>query len=174
MTFFSLKNKLITVPLKYGGIGGILVILLFMIFYFLGKNPLVEIKLVDILILAVFIFFSLREFRDSHNNKELHFWQGVSGGMITYFSIAIISALFILVLLVVIDPAITTDYIQSRIQLIDENKAKLVENINEQAYLDALAGVKKTTPMDLAIDDFLKKSIIGLFLTIIIAVILRK
>jgi hypothetical protein len=38
MTFFSRKNKLITVPLKYGGIGGILVILLFMIFYFLGKN----------------------------------------------------------------------------------------------------------------------------------------
>jgi len=174
MAFFSRKNKLLTVPLRYGGIGGILVILLFMIFYFLGKNPIVEIKLVDILILAVFIFFSLKEFRDSHNNRKLHFWQGVSGGMITYFSIAIISALFILVLVVVIDPTITTDYIQSRIALIDENKAKLVENINEQAYLDALAGVKKTTPMDLAFDDFLKKSIIGLFLTIIIAVILRK
>jgi hypothetical protein len=174
MSAFSLKNKLITVPLKYGLIGGVLVILLFMIFYFLGKNPLVEIKLVDILILAVFIFFSLKEFRDSHNNKELHFWQGVSGGMITYFSIGIISALFILILLVVIDPGITTNYIESRIALINENKEQLVENINEQAYLDALAGVKKTTPLDLAIDDFLKKSIIGLFLTIIIAVILRK
>ena len=174
MSTFSFKNKLISVPLKYGVIGGGLVILLYMIFYFLGKNPIVEIKLVDILILAVFIFFSLKEFRDRYNNRELHFWQGVSGGMITYFSIAIISALFILILLVVIDPGITTNYIESRIALINENKEQLVESINEQAYIDALAGVKKTTPLDLAFDDFLKKSIIGLFLTIIIAVILRK
>jgi hypothetical protein len=174
MSAFTLKNKLITVPIKYGIIGGGLVILLFMIFYFLGKNPLIEIKMVDIFLLAVFIFFSLKEFRDRYNNRELHFWQGLSGGMITYFTIAIISALFILILLVIIDPGITTNYIESRVALINENKEQLVESINEQAYLDALAGVEKTTPLDLAFDDFLKKSIIGLFLTIIIAVILRK
>jgi hypothetical protein len=57
---------------------------------------------------------------------------------------------------------------------LNENKDALIESINEQAYIDALNGVEETTPMDLAIDDFLKKSIIGLFLTIIIAVILRK
>ncbi len=149
-------------------------IMLILVFYFLGKNPLIEIKLVDIPVLAIFIFFGLKEYRDRHNNKELHFWQGITGGMITYFSIAIISALFILLLTVIIDPQITTNYIESRIQLLNENKDTLVESINEQAYIDALAGVKKTTPLDLAMDDFLKKSIIGLFLTIIIAVILRK
>jgi len=174
MGAISLKNKLISIPLKYGAIGGGLVILLFVVFYFLGKNPIIEIKYVDILLLAIFIFFSLKEFRDRHNNRELHFWQGVTGGMITYFTIAIISALFILVLLVIIDPDLTTNYIESRISLLNENKDALIESINEQAYIDALNGVEETTPMDLAIDDFLKKSIIGLFLTIIIAVILRK
>jgi hypothetical protein len=79
-----------------------------------------------------------------------------------------------LVLLVIIDPDLTTNYIESRISLLNENKDALIESINEQAYIDALNGVEETTPMDLAIDDFLKKSIIGLFLTIIIAVILRK
>jgi hypothetical protein len=104
----------------------------------------------------------------------LHFWQGITGGMTTFFTLAIISALFILVLLTAIDSGITTNYIESRIALLNENKQTLIENINEQAYLDALTGVKETTPIDLALDDFLKKSIIGLFLTIIIALILRK
>ncbi len=174
MGAISLKNKLISIPLKYGAIGGGLVIILFLVFYFLGKNPIIEIKFVDILLLGIFIFFCLKEFRDRHNNRELHFWQGVTGGMITYFTIAIISSIFILILLVIIDPNLTTNYIESRIALLNENKDTLIESINEQAYIDAVAGVKETTPLDLAIDDFLKKSIIGLFLTIIIAVILRK
>jgi hypothetical protein len=174
MRTISLQNKLIAVPLKYGVIGGGLVILLFLVFYFLGRNPLIEIRFVDILLLAIFIFFSNKEFKDRYNNKELHFWQGVTIGMITYFSIAIISALFILLLTVVIDPDLTTNYIETRIELLNENRETLVDSINEQAYMDALAGVKGTSPVDLAFDDFLKKSIIGLFLTIVIAVILRK
>jgi hypothetical protein len=174
MNAFSLDNKLISVPLKYGAIGGLLVIILNFVFYFIGKNPLVEIKFIDIPLLVIFIFFALKEFRDRYNQNELHFWQGVTGGMITFFTLAIISALFILVLLIAIDPGITTNYIESRIALLNENKQTLIESIDEQAYIDALAGVKETTPVDLALDDFLKKSIIGLFLTIIIALILRK
>jgi hypothetical protein len=76
MGAISLKNKLISIPLKYGTIGGGLVILLFVVFYFLGKNPIIEIKYVDILLLAIFIFFSLKEFRDRHNNRELQLLAG--------------------------------------------------------------------------------------------------
>jgi hypothetical protein len=174
MSAFSLKNRLVSVPLKYGAIGGAMIAGLFLIFYFFGKNPLIEIKYIDIPFLAIFIFFSLKEFRDRYNDRELHFWQGVSGGVLTYLTIAMISAFFILVLTVLIDPGITTNYIESRVALLNENKQTLIDSIDEQAYFDALEGVKKTTPLDLAFDDFLKKSIIGLFLTIIIAVILRK
>ena len=75
---------------------------------------------------------------------------------------------------VIIDPEMTTKYIESRITLLSENRQTLVEAMDEKTYLEAVAGVKETTPLDLALDDFLKKSMIGLFLTIIIAVILRK
>lgn len=174
MSFFSLKNRIVSVPMKYGGIGGGLTIILFLIFYFLGRNPLIEVKYFDIPFLAIFIFFSIKEFKDRYNNRELHFWQGISGGTLTYLTIAVISFLFILILIVVIDPGITTNYIESRVALLNENKESLIEAIDKQAYFDALEGVKKTTALDLAFDDFLKKSIIGLFLTIVIAVILRK
>jgi hypothetical protein len=40
MNAFSLDNKLISVPLKYGAIGGLLVIILNFVFYFIGKTRL--------------------------------------------------------------------------------------------------------------------------------------
>lgn len=174
MSFFTLKNKLVAVPLNYGIIGGFIVILLFLIFYFFNLSPLVNIKMTDPLILSTFIFFALKEFRNKYNNRQLHFWQGMSGGVINYVTIALISAIFILVMTVIIDPEMTAKYIESRIELLIENKQTLVDTMNEETYLKVLAGVKETTGYDLALDDFLKKSIIGLFLTIIIAVILRK
>ena len=174
MSFFSLNNNLVRVPLRYGIIGGSVVILLFLIFYFLDLDPIINIKIIDLLILAIFIFFALKEFRDRYNNRELHFWQGMTGGVINYLSIAIISALFILVMTVIIDPELTTKYIEGRIELLNQNRQTLVDTMDEETFMDAMAGVQETSPMDLALDDFLKKSIIGLFLTIIIAVILRK
>jgi len=174
MNFLSLKNKLFAVPFRYGIIGGGVVVLLFIIFYLLEMDPLVNIKMIDMLILAIFIFFALKEFRDRYNNRELHFWQGMTGGVVNYVTIAIISSVLILVMTVIIDPEMTTNYIESRIQLLNENKQTLIETMDEDTFLEAVAGVEKTTPIDLALDDFLKKSVIGLFLTIIIAVILRK
>lgn len=174
MSYYSLKNKLVAVPLKYGVIGGFIVILLILTFYFLDLDPLVNIKMADVLILSIFIFFALKEFRDRYNNRQLHFWQGMTGGVFTYLIIALISAIFILVMTVIIDPEMTTNYIASRIELLSENKQKLVDAMDEETYLKAVAGVRETSGFDLALDDFLKKSIIGLFLTIIIAVILRK
>ena len=174
MNLDFLKHKLFTVPFRYGLIGGGLVIVLFIVFYLLQLDPLVNIKIIDMLLLAIFIFFALKEFRDRYNNRQLHFWQGMTAGVTCYLTVAITSALFILIMTVIIDPAMTTNYIEGRLALLSENQEKLVETMDEQAYADAVAGVNATTPTDLALDDFLKKSIIGLFLTIIIAVILRK
>lgn len=174
MSFFSWKNKLVTIPLKYGVFGSLVVILLFLTFYFLDMDPLTNIRVVDLLILAIFIFFALKEFRDRYYNRQLHFWQGMTGGIICYLSLAIISAVFIFIMTVIIDPELTTKYIEGRLNLLNENRQTLVNTMDEETYLKAVAGVKNTTGLDLALDDFLKKSIIGLFLTIIIAVILRK
>jgi len=174
MSYFSLDNKLFAIPFKYGLIGGGIVVFLFIIFYLLKLDPLINIKVIDILILAIFIFFALKEFRDRYNNRKLHFWQGMTAGVVNYLTIALISSIFILVMTVIIDPDMTTNYIESRIILLNENKQQLIDTIDEEAYFETLAGLKETTPFDLALDDFLKKSMIGLFLTIIIAVILRK
>ena len=116
----------------------------------------------------------MKEFRNKFNDRKLHFWQGISGGVINYLTVAVISAVFIYIMTVVIDPELTTKYIESRLVLLEENRETLIDTINEETYHQTVAGIKETTATDLALDDFLKKSLIGLFLTIIIAVILRK
>ncbi|MCG8309690.1 MAG: DUF4199 domain-containing protein [Cytophagales bacterium] len=174
MALHPLNRKLVKVPLRYGILGGGVVMFLFLMFYFLDLDPLVNIKVIDMLILAIFIFFALKEFRDRYNNRALHFWQGMTAGVVTYLTLALVSAIFIYIMTVIIDPELTTKYIEGRTELLKQNRQNLVDTMDEATYLEAVAGVKETTPLDLALDDFLKKSIIGLFLTIIIAVILRK
>jgi len=158
----------------YGAIGGAVVIVLMLGLHFMGRNPLIDIRIVDVVVLAVFLVFSMREFRDRYNNRTLHYWQGVSIGMITYFVTALISAIFILMFVNFIQPDALQEYIVNRLVLLEQNKQQLIDKINEDAYKKAVDGVKMTTAADLALDDLLKKSFIGLFLTIIIAVILRK
>ena len=169
-----IKSPLIRVGLLYGVLGGAVAMILVLGLHFMDRNPLIDIRIVDVVILAVFLVFSMREFRDRYNYGALHYWQGISIGMITYFLTALISALFILVFIRFIDPDILQQYIDNRLTLLEQNKQQLIETINEQAYSKAVTGVKETTAFDLALDDLLKKSFIGLFLTIIIAVILRK
>ncbi len=141
---------------------------------FIGRNPLTDIRVVDLVILSLFLFFAMRDYRDRHNDRILYYWQGVSIGIVTFLTIALISAGFIYILTQYMKPEMVGEYIDSRLELLQQNKLQLVSTINEQAYNEALEGVKQTTSADLGLDDLLKKTFIGLFLTIIIAVILRK
>jgi len=53
-------------------------------------------------------------------------------------------------------------------------RKQIEESVGTEAYQQQLAKLPGTTALDLAADYFLKSLIIGLFLTIVIAVILRK
>ncbi len=165
---------MIKVALKYGIAGGAFFIILFLILYYTNENPLIYSKLIDVFILLIFLVFAIREFRQVYNNGKLHFWQGMSVGILTYIGMAMISAVFIYIITTIVDPQLLTHYIESRMIMLEENKDTLIETINEQAYLKSISGVKNTTAFDLALDDFLKKSITGLIITIAVSVIFRK
>ncbi len=167
------KSPLIYVALKYGLIGSIIAIASFLGFYYLRENPLLSSKLLDVVIILIFLIFSMKEFKDVYNNREFHFWQGMSIGMINYLTIALLSGLFVWIMVKFIDPQLLKSYIQERVQLIETNKNTIQNTFNEKTFQAALEGVRNTSPFDLALDDFLKNSIIGLFLTIIISVIFR-
>jgi hypothetical protein len=168
-----IKNVLLGVPLKYGLIGGCLVIGLILFLYLMDKNPLSNARYSDLFVLLVFILFAVREFRDVHNNKVLHFWQGLSVGVITALTIAVMSSICIVVICLA-DRELLPAFVSEKIEFVNQNKTSLIETIDERAYSDTIRGLKETTITDMALDDFLKKTLIGLILSIIISVIFRK
>ncbi len=172
----NLKNPLIAVPLKYGLVGGGLSVLLFLLIYFLGKNPLIVYRGFDFsfLLIPIFTAFSIKEFRDRWNNSTLRFGEGMTVGFFNYMAIAIVSALFIWIFLAVVDPELLAGYIVDRSSLLDEMKVQMIEKFGEDVYFQTIAEVQESTAFIIALDDFLKKIIIGLFLTIIISVIFKK
>ena len=169
-------HPIIAVPLKFGLVGAGIAILLFLLLYFLGKNPLIIYGNFDFsfLLIPVFIFFSIKEFRDYKNNRELLFWQGMSVGFINYFVIALVSALFIYIFLSFVDLELVSGYVADRMQIMNEMKGEMVKQMGEDVFTRTYAELGNTTAYVIALDDFLKKIVIGLFLTIIISVLLRR
>ncbi|CAN5477930.1 hypothetical protein BH23BAC1_BH23BAC1_44440 [soil metagenome] len=170
----KLKPYLIN-ALKYGLIGGVLTITLFFILLYLNVNPLVASKRLDFgfFIIPVFVFFSIKEFRNLRNYKQLRFWQGMTIGFFTYLILAFISASFIWLVLN-INNDLLDQYIFDRSLLVENNKDQIVETLGEEVFYQTYQDIQQVTPFILALDDFLKKIFAGLFITIIISVILRR
>lgn len=172
----GIKNPLIGVPLRYATIGFFLYGILFLVLYFLDYNPLVVGRPWDFgfFLIPVMIFFSIKDFKTNYNQGELRFWQGMTTGFITYATIALGTAIFIYLFLTLADPEILQGYIQDRVQLLENNKEQFIEQLGEPLYQEQLAKMHQTSAWVVALDDFWKKLAIGLFLTILIAAILRK
>ena len=171
----KIKSPLLAVPIKYGLVGGILSVLIFIIIYVLGKNPLIIYRDFDFsfLLLPIFIAFSIKEFRDNWNNRSLKFGEGMSVGFINYLIVASISGLFIFIFLN-IESSMLAEYISDRSLLIVNIKEDMVKTMGQELYQKTYDDLQGTTAYVIALDDFLKKIIIGLFLTIIISIIFKK
>jgi hypothetical protein len=120
------------------------------------------------------IFFSIKDFKTNYNQGELRFWQGLTCGFITYFGIALGAGLFIYLFITYADSTVLDGYIADRIQLIESSKERFVDQLGEDIYIEKLAKMNQTTPLVVALDHFWKKLTIGLFLTILIAAVMRK
>ncbi len=168
------QRNMARVAVKYGLTGGSIFIGLFIILFFTNEDPLLHAGLIDVVILLIFLIFAVKEYRDVYNGGSMQFGEGMTVGILCYLVMVVISAFFIYIMTAIVDPKLISHYIDTRMAMLQENKETLIETIDENAYLKSLAGVKKTTAVDLALDDFFKKSITGLIITIALAVIFKR
>lgn len=172
------QNPYLLVPFKYGAVGGVFAVALFMVLLFSGENPLLSTPvdfLVNLVILLIFVVFGIKEFKNVYHGGYLHFWQGMSIGVFTVTLIAIISSLFILLYLNGVAPELLDSYKSSMEALINSNKEAFLEQYGEDVYRKTLADNSEVRPIDLALDEFLKKKVfVGFFVTIIVSVIMRR
>ncbi len=171
-----LKNPLYKTPLKFGLIGGLMAIVIFVFLYFLGQNPVLTNKKIPfgLILLPLFIFFSVKEYRDFRNQRQLRFWQGIVIGVINYLLIAIISAIFIWAFTTYIDKSLVDDMIAFGIQHLEKGKEGFIEIYGQEYYNQTVQSAKNTTAYHIALDDFVIKVLIGTLSTFIISIILRK
>lgn len=170
----KINHPLVKVPAKFGAFGAVMVIAMFLLFYFSGSNPLIEMGMFDFFIIPIFLFFGIKEFKDSYNRRTLEFWQGMTAGFVVYFTVALVSSFFIFLFLSFTDGEIMDNYISDRLTILEEKREAIIEEMGEPTYAESETEIKSITPIDIVFDNFLKKTFVGLLLTIMIAVIMRK
>lgn len=170
------KSPLIGISLRNGSIAGILAGALLIILYFIGPHPMLILPYADfrILLFGIFIFFTLKEFRNNHQDGVLSFVQGMVGSFIFVTVAATIGAIVVL-LYSKINPEFVSDFIKQALEsakTFSEN-AVLTETEKNQIHV-MIEGLPTTNGRSLAGQHFFQSLMIGFFVSIILSVILRK
>ncbi len=170
------KSPIVTISFRYGMLAATLSIILFSVLYYFGRNPLLIPSFLDfrLLLFPIFLVFSIRDFKENRNNGLLQFWQGFSIGMLIVIIVATSMGLYIYLLGSVIDHNFTSNYVQTTIHNILQLKEKIIAQIGEDKYKKTLQLLPTTTLFDLALDYFIKSFPLGIFLTILISLVLRR
>ncbi|EON78018.1 hypothetical protein ADIS_1557 [Lunatimonas lonarensis] len=166
-------NRYLSASLPFGLAGGILLAVGFTLLYALGAEPVGMVLIFGYVIVPLFVFAGIKQFRDKHNGGELFFSQGMSVGFFVYTLMALISATFI-GLFIVMQPEVFEVFKASNIALLETKRELLIGQLGEKSYEDTFSSIQAMSLSDVVINDFLRKIIPGLFFTIIISIILKR
>lgn len=157
-------------PFGFSGAG--LCLLGMLVMYFLDVEPVSMNLIMGYFFTPIFVFFAIKSFRDTYNQGELYFSQGMTVGFFVYTLMALLSALYIFIFLQV-EPQAFDTFRQVNLDLMTDNQVVLKEQLNESAYAETYSSVAGMSRWDVAINDLLRKIFPGLFFTIIISIILK-
>ena len=169
-------RPVVKVPVRYALFASVLGTALTVVLFYSGKHPLLIPIIVDyrLLLLPLFLFFSIKEFRDVYNQRVLTFPQGMLAGLIMYAGMGLLIGLALFAFNAITNGAFVQDYVDTSYSQLIENRQKFLDAIGEEAYDRSLETTPFTSIFDLASDYFLKTCALGILFTIIISVILRK
>jgi hypothetical protein len=170
------KKELIITSLKYGLVGGILIVTPFFVLLKLGESPLLNLNtlILEGMLMFIFIYIGLREFRDRHNGGLLKFWEGMTIGFMIYLGMALVSTIIMALYIFGIDQEYVITYRQEAIEYINDSLKRISDEEEREALSNQLTRVSETEASDLVFDSLSKKILLGLALTPIGTVILRK
>lgn len=166
----------VRIACRYGLIGSIIGTVLVIILYYIGRHPFLIPVFFDfrIILFSIFIFFSLKEFREYHHQGILHFWQGMMMSMIFTLLFATMTS-FLIWMFATWKPEFVSEFVK----LFQERSRafpppQLIEQVGKETYEHNLETLSATRPLDMAKLYFKQSIVISLFLSVIISVILRR
>lgn len=168
-------TPLVKVTAKYGIIAGLLGTVLTITLYYIGRHPFLIPIFFDfrIILFCVFIYFSLREFRDSYHAGILYFWQGMIGSFVLVSVFAFSASLLILVFEMVV-PDFLDSYIRLSVEQIKALPEEIVKRIGKDVIERNLERLPSTNAVELPKLYLFQSFVLGLFISIILSVILRR
>jgi hypothetical protein len=170
----SSKQHILRAGLRYGLVGGLIAVGIFLLLFALDGDPIGTARFFDFILLPLFIFFAIKELRDYRQRGYMAYWQGMTVGFLTYLLIALLSALFLYFFLQFASQETFLGYQQENIKLLTDDPQKWISEIGEGSYRKAVRNMEQLSIVEVAFDDFLKKLLIGLFLTSFISIFLKR
>lgn len=168
------KSPLISISVKYGLIAAALAIFILIATFYFGNHPMMVAPYLDfrIILFGLFMFFGLREFRDTQEGV-LYFWQGMIGGFVIVTVAGTVAALGLLIFSS-LEKEFISSYVEAVTQYLKTFPKEDIERIGKEVYERNLEQLPSTNGKQLASLYFVQGMMIGLFVTIILSVILRK
>jgi len=172
---WPMAKKLLRISTRYGAVAGILAFILLISMYYLGRHPLITSPFLDfrILLFGIFIYFTLKEFRDYEQQGVLYFWQALMGGLGVIVIMTTITSVLLL-LFGTLEKGFVRIYITQVTDYLKSFSEEDIKRIGKEIYERNLNALPTTNISKLAITYFVHGLVIGLFVNIILSVILRR
>ena len=163
------------VSTRYGAAAGILAFILLLVMYYVGRHPLLTSPFLDfrILLFGIFIFFTLKEFRDYYHDGILYYWQAMLGGWTMVLVTTIVTSM-LLWLFGRWDSGFIDSYIAQVTLYLKSFPKEDIDRIGKEIYDRNLNALPTTNIFDLIQTYFMQGIVIGFFVNIILSVILRR
>jgi hypothetical protein len=169
------RFPLISVSVRNGALAGVLGFILLVTLFKLGRHPFLIPVFFDfrIMLFASMLFFTLKEFRDYYHSGVLFLWEGMILSLLFTIVFSIVAG-FLVWVFASWSEAFVQGYISGALDQLRALPDDVVQQVGKDVFNRELVLVPKTTPFDLAVRYFWQSFVISFFLSIIIAVILRR
>jgi len=166
----------VRVSTRYGFISSAIGSVLILVLYYIGRHPFLIPVMFDfrIILFSILLYFSLREFREYYQQGILYFSQGMMMCAIFTLVFASVTSFFIW-LFATGEPEFVTQFVtlfQERSRAFPP--PQIIEQVGKDSFERSLQALSNTRPIDMAKQFFWQCTMISLFLSVIISVILRR
>jgi len=166
---------LLKVCIRYGLVAGLLSLILLIAIFYVGRHPFLIAPFLDfrILTFGVFIFFSLKEFRDYYQGGVLYFWQGMIGSGVVVMTATVVSSIG-LQIFGTLEQDFVSAYVTQLTAYLNTFPKEVIDQIGKDVFERNLKELPATHISTLVQTHFAQGLVIGFFISIILSVILRK
>lgn len=158
-----------------GSLAGAIAFALFLVIYYgLGSNPFGMWKFLILVVPAVLMYRSVRNYRETEGEGFLTYGQGLMAGIVFGFVYASLNAMLIYLYGLTIDGGYVEAFKLDNLETLGQSKDQLIGFIGENQYREMINEIESMTLGGLAFGDFQSKSIGVFLMALIVAGILKQ